>query len=244
MILPALLAQISTKLNSLGLNYAFVGGSIVEFLLDHPGLSPVRPTDDLDLIVEIVAGRNYADVEQKLRAAGFEHDVSTGAPICRWLHRGIIIDIMPTDGALIGLNTTWFVEALATAGPRVIDGVPVPVISPVAFIATKLAAFADRGANDYLGSHDLEDIITVIDGRSDITSEVALAEPRVRTFVSASIAALMATTDFQESLSGHLPYDNASQGRLPFLSEKLRAIANSDSLPSRSAFIAPTTPRH
>lgn len=225
MILPALLAQIATKLSNLGLNYAFVGGSIVEFLLDHPGLSPVRPTDDLDLIVEIVAGRNYAEVEQKLRTAGFEHDMSVGAPICRWLHGGIIIDIMPTDGALIGLNTTWFAEALATARPHVIGGASVPLISPVAFIATKLAAFADRGANDYLGSHDLEDIITVIDGRAGIASDVALAEPRLRAFVSASIAALMEKADFQESLSGHLPYDNASQSRLPSLREKLRAIA-------------------
>lgn len=226
MILPALLAQISTKMDALGLHYAFVGGSIVEFLLDHPGLSPVRPTDDLDLIVEIVAGRNYAEVEQKLRTAGFEHDMSVGAPICRWLHGGIIIDIMPTDGALIGLNTAWFAEALATARPHVIGGVSVPLISPVAFIATKLAAFADRGRNDYLGSHDLEDIITVVDGRADIASEVTLAEPRLRAFVSAAIAALAGKADFQESLSGHLPYDTASQSRLPSLREKLRAIAN------------------
>lgn len=226
MILPALLAQVAAKLNSLGLNYAFVGGSIVEFLLDHPGLSSVRPTDDLDVIVEIVAGRNYSEVEHKLRAAGFEHDMSVGAPICRWLHDGIIIDIMPTDdGALLGLNTTWFTEALTTASLHVIEGVPIPLISPVAFIATKLAAFADRGANDYLGSHDMEDLITVIDGRANIASEVVSAEPRLRAFVSASVAILMENAHFQESLSGHLPYDQASQSRLPLLRQKLRSIA-------------------
>ena len=58
MILPALLAEIAAKLEPLGLNYAFVGGSIVEFLLDHAGLTPMRPTDDLDVIVEIVAARD------------------------------------------------------------------------------------------------------------------------------------------------------------------------------------------
>ena len=42
MILPALLAEIATKLEPLGLNYAFVGGSIVEFLLD-PRASGVGP---------------------------------------------------------------------------------------------------------------------------------------------------------------------------------------------------------
>ncbi len=225
MILPALLAEVAAKLEPLGLNYAFVGGSIVEFLLDHPGLSPVRPTDDLDLIVEVVASRHYAELERKLRAAGFGHDMSAGAPICRWLHRGIVIDIMPTEGSLIGLNTSWFAEALATARVQVIAGVSVPLISPVAFIATKLAAFTDRGAGDYHGSHDLEDVITVIDGRVGIVDEVAQAEPRLRANVREGIHGLVTNPDFQESLAGHLPFDAASQRRLPALRDKLDRIA-------------------
>jgi hypothetical protein len=226
MILPARLAEITAKLDALGLNHVFVGGSIVEFLLDNPGLSLMRPTDDLDLIVEVMAGRNYSEVEEKLRGAGFAHDMSPSAPICRWLHEGTIIDIMPTDGALIGLNTAWFAEALATARPHVIGGVSVPLISPVAFIATKLAAFADRGEGDYLGSHDLEDIITVIDGRATIADEIALAEPQLRAFVVVSIGNLVTNSDFQESLSGQLPLDAASQARLPSLRQKLRKIAS------------------
>ncbi|HSI07910.1 MAG: hypothetical protein ACAH89_02600, partial [Rariglobus sp.] len=134
--------------------------------------------------------------------------------------------IMPTDGALLGLNTAWFVEALATARPHVIGGVSVPLISPVAFIATKLADFSDRGAGDYLGSHDLEDIITVIDGRADIAGEVAAAEPKLRAFVTTSIGNLVTNSDFQESLSGQLPLDAASQARLPSLRQKLRKIAS------------------
>lgn len=225
MILPARLAEISAKLETLGLNHVFVGGGIVEFLLDHPGLSPMRPTDDLDLIVEVAAGRNYAEIEHTLRGAGFAHDMSPGAPICRWLHDGMIIDIMPTDGAFMGINTAWFVEALATSRTHVVGGRPVPLISPVAFIATKLAAFADRGDGDYLGSHDLEDIITVIDGRANIVNEVAEAESGLKVFVTTSIGRLMRDADFDESLSGQLPLDAASQARLPLLRQKLWLIA-------------------
>ncbi len=226
MILPALLAEIAAKLERLGLNYAFVGGSIVEFLLDHPGLSPMRPTDDLDVIVEIVAARDYAELEQRLRTTGFEHDMSVGAPMCRWLHRDIIIDIMPTDGALIGLNTAWFLEALATARPQVIGGVAVPLVSPVGFIATKLAAFADRGDGDYYGSHDIEDIITVIDGRANMVAELADAEPGLRNYVATKIGVLLTNADFQEALPAHLPFDAASQSRLPLLRETLRQMAS------------------
>jgi len=225
MILPARLAEISAKLEALGLNHVFVGGGIVEFLLDHPGLSPMRPTDDLDLIVEVAAGRNYAEVEQRLREAGFAHDMSPGAPICRWIHADTIIDIMPTEGAFMGINTAWFAEALATARTHMVGGRPVPLISPVAFIATKLAAFADRGGGDYLGSHDLETIITVIDGRANIVDEIAGAEPRLKAFVTTSIRRLVTNADFDESLSGQLALDSASQARLPQLRTKLRLIA-------------------
>ena len=61
------LAKVAAKLNELGLNYAFVGGTILSLLLDRPELSDIRPTYDVDLIVEIVAGKAYAAVEEKLR---------------------------------------------------------------------------------------------------------------------------------------------------------------------------------
>ena len=46
------------------LDYAFVGGSIVNLFLDHPALSPARPTDDVDVIVEtLTSRRNSQDVD-------------------------------------------------------------------------------------------------------------------------------------------------------------------------------------
>ena len=51
--LPAMRA-VADRLDSVELDYAFVGGSIVNLLLDHPGLSPARPTEDVDVIVETV----------------------------------------------------------------------------------------------------------------------------------------------------------------------------------------------
>jgi hypothetical protein len=113
--------MVAEKLDRLGLNYAFVGGSIVGFLLDDAQLSPVRPTDDLDIILEVVTTQRYSDIEAKLRGAGFAHDTRQGAPMCRWTLSGLTIDIMPTEGGFLGINTAWFAEALATASPRKID---------------------------------------------------------------------------------------------------------------------------
>ena len=107
------LRTVASKLDPTGLNYAFTGGSIVNLLIDHPDFAPARPTDDVDVIVELISTERYSEIEATLRQHGFEHDMSEGAPICRWRLGELIVDIMPTQGEQIGLNTKWFAEALA-----------------------------------------------------------------------------------------------------------------------------------
>jgi hypothetical protein len=222
---PTLLALVGQVLDRLGFNCAFVGGSIVAFLLDEAGLSTVRPTDDLDVIIQVATNQRYSDVEGKLRSAGFDHDTRQGAPMCRWIFRGLTIDVMPTDGSFIGLNTAWFKEALESAITNQIAGGTIRIISPVAFIATKLAAFNDRGKRDFFGSHDLEDLMTVIDGRAAIVEEIAAAPKELCQFIVASLRYLNQNCGFHEACPGFLPPDEASQRRLPLLRQKLKSIA-------------------
>lgn len=56
----AAMRAVADRLEEAGLDYAFVGGSIVNLLLDHPALSPARPTDDVDVIVETVISRRHS----------------------------------------------------------------------------------------------------------------------------------------------------------------------------------------
>jgi hypothetical protein len=219
------LRTVADRFERLGLDYAFVGGSIVTLLLDDPALSPGRPTDDVDVILEVATTQLYSDVEAKLRSLEFKHDMSKGAPKCRWTLGPLVVDIMPTDGAFLGLNTAWFREALATAVVREFAHTQLRLISPVAFLATKHAAFTDRGRGDYFGSHDLEDFIMVIDGRENIVSEVNEAPGQLRNYVIESVRRLRNAQAFNEALTGHLPADWASQQRLPALRQKLQRIA-------------------
>lgn len=220
----AALRAVADRLDGLGLDYAFVGGAVVNLLLDNPDLSPARATDDFDVILEAVTVHRYADVEAKLRELGFDHDMREGAPRCRWVMGNLTVDIMPTEGAFLGLNTVWFAEALATASEHAFGHVRLKLISPVAFLATKYVAFLDRGDGDYYASHDLEDFITVIDGRENIAAEIAAAPEALRACVITAVRTLLAAPAFNESLPGHLPGDEASQRRLPALRRKLHAI--------------------
>jgi predicted nucleotidyltransferase len=216
---------VADRLDRLGLEYAFVGGSIVNLILDYPELAPVRPTDDVDVIIETVTSQRYSDLEEQLRGTGFSHDVREHAPKCRWLLGDLTVDIMPTDGAALGLNTAWFKEALATATVQEVAHTKLRLISPVAFLATKYEAFSDRGGGDFKGSPDLEDFVAVVDGRENIAAEIDRAPAGMRLYIIDAVRRLMANDEFGEALPGQLPSDRASQGRLPGLRQKLKAIA-------------------
>ena len=219
------LRAVADRLDRLGLDYAFVGGSIVNLLLDDPDLGSARPTDDVDVILGVLTASRYSDLEARIRALGFSHDTEQGAPMCRWILNGITVDIMPTEGGNLGRNTACFKEGLATATDQVFAHTRLRLVSPVGFLATKYVAFVDRGEGKYAASPDMEDFITVIDGRDGIVAEVDHAPAGLRSYLIGALRSLVASRAFDEALSGHLPSDEGSQQRLSGLRRKLQEIA-------------------
>lgn len=63
------------------------------------------------------------------------------------------------------------------------EDLTIRVVTPAPFLGTKLEAFKGRGKNDYLGSHDLEDVITVIDGRPLLLDEVRHAPRELKSYI-------------------------------------------------------------
>lgn len=224
----AALKAISRELDALGVPYVFTGGSIVALLVDEPEASVMRPTDDVDVIVEILTHTDYSKFEEQLRELGFDHDIREGAPKCRWIYRNLTVDTMPVRGAFLGLKTIWFDHALSNLTNLNVDGTTLSVISAISFIATKLAAFSDRGESDFFGSHDMEDILTVIDGRETILEEIENAPSDLRNYIINTLKGFVENSQFQEALPGHLPPDSGSQARLPILKDKISRIAELD----------------
>jgi hypothetical protein len=71
----------------------------------------------------------------------------------------------------------------------------------------------------------MEDVISIVDGRTSLNSEWAACSPELRAYVTAEIGRNIANPQFIDQLPGHLPSDPGSQGRLPPLMERLRAIS-------------------
>lgn len=206
--------------------FVFLGGCAAGLLLTDAAAPPVRATVDVDAIVEVGSLQDYYRVADRLRECGFREDQSEGAPICRWSCPPVLLDVMPTQPDIIGFGNPWYALALQSAQQyRLPSGNTIRLVTAPCFVATKLAAFESRGGGDYVMSHDLEDIIVVIDGRSEIIREIARSEFSLWRFLASSFKRLMDDSRFMESLPAFLPGDAASQARLPTLVERLRAIA-------------------
>lgn len=128
---------------------------------------------------------------------------------------------MPTLESVLGFSNRWYPMAIETAQRHNVAGYSVRIVTPALFVATKLEAFHGRGKDDVFTSHDLEDIITVVDGRPEIVDDVGASDHEVSTYISAEIGLLLRNPDFKEALSGFLLPDAASQARRPILEQRL-----------------------
>lgn len=204
----------------------FVGGAVAGLLITDPAQPDIRPTEDVDLIFQAVVLTDYHRVEALLRARGFVPDMRQSAPICRWQVGAVVVDVMPTLEEILGFANRWYPLALETAVPVALPSArTIRLIAAPVFVATKLEAFAGRGLGDFLFSHDIGDLLAVIDGRESLLDECRSSPQELRTYLSERFAELLAQRAFRDAQPGHFSGDAASQERLPDLLHKLHELA-------------------
>lgn len=217
---------VAAALGDLRDDLVLVGGCAASLLIDAPTAAPPRITYDVDLLAEVAALRDYHALEAQFARRGFTRDVSPAAPICRWRLGEVEVDLMPTDETVLGFSNRWYPNAVASAERlRLPSGTQIHLISAPAFLATKFEAFQTRGRSDPLMSHDLEDILNVVEGRQSIEAEISAGEPAVRAYLAARFASLAAMPDFRNVLPGLLAYDELHAERVRALMTRILALA-------------------
>jgi hypothetical protein len=205
----------------------FVGGCITGLLITDEAAGEPRGTIDVDAIADITSYAQYPEFAVRLRAVGFKEDTSQGAPLCRWSQGRTILDVMPLDERILGFSNRWYKAAMELSiTKRLSRDLEIRVITAPYFIATKLEAFKGRGGGDFLGSHDLEDIVSVMDGRETLLSEMRSARPDLRLFMSHEIGKLLASPGFIDALPGFLLPDAATQSRVRVVLDRLHDLAS------------------
>lgn len=219
-----LLVQVAAALGELRERVVFVGGCATSLLITDKASAPVRATQDVDAVVAVASLVEYQGLCEALRAKGFRQSLEDAEPPFRWTLAGLKLDLMPTDPRVLGFSNRWYDAVLNSAfAAEVGEGITLRVADAPSFVATKLEAFLDRGRGDYLSSHDLEDVLSVVDGRAELASELAKAAPELRLFVAETFARLLADEGFHNALPG-LILEGSPAGRVPVVSERLEAI--------------------
>ena len=201
-------------LEELAQEVVFVGGATVSLYSTRPE-TETRPTDDVDIVVEIMHYKDYSVIEEKLRSKGFVNDVESGV-ICRYIIHGITVDVMPTSEEILGFSNKWYSEAFANSiqvNPE--DGLSIRIFSAPYFLATKLEAFVDRGESEGRFSSDFEDIVHILNNRQSIWEEMKNAHEPVKQYLQSEFAKLLDHKYIDEWIGVHLEYNE--QRRVGFI---------------------------
>ncbi len=181
----------------------FVGGCATGLLVTQPLAIDTRPTEDVDAIVEVASLVGYHALAEQLQARGFKQPMADNTPPFRWFWRSMQLDLVPVDEKVLGFANHWYRPGFAAAQWTTLpSGLRLRHLSAPYFVATKLEAFQDRGNRDVYLSHDLEDIITVVEGREELLGELAAAPVDVGQFVVSRFQEILAHPDFSNAMPG------------------------------------------
>ena len=107
-----MLSRVAHGLGALKEEVVFVGGSVAELYADDPAASDIRPTLDVDCVVELSTRKSYYVLEESLRQLGFKNDITPGAPLCRWIFEDIKVDVMPINESILGFSNRWYAPGM------------------------------------------------------------------------------------------------------------------------------------
>ncbi len=222
----ALVESVAHALADLNNRIVYLGGSAVGLLITDQTRPPVRATLDVDVIVEVASRADYYNaLTEDLRRAGFQEDHDSEV-LCRWRLGRLQVDVIPTDPSILGFSNRWLKQAVEQATTVALpSGTRIRLISAPLLVATKLEAFYDRGQGDFRASHDMEDIVNLIDGREELLTEVAASSSELQEYLRSELDELLTDDNFIDALPGHLSPQQSEQLRLEQVIERLRKLA-------------------
>lgn len=218
-----MLQTVAQGLKELKNEVVFIGGSVAELYANDPASSDIRPTHDVDCVIELSSRMAFGRLEESLRKNRLTHDTSKDAPICRWIYKNIKVDIMPDDERILGFTNKWYHEGIENKIAKTLtDGTQIFVFSPEYYLAAKFEAHKNRGGKDLRQSHDFEDIIYILDNCQEIIETVANANESVKYYLREECRKLLDNEGLAEGIECALPYHSE---RLEIILDLFRDIA-------------------
>jgi predicted nucleotidyltransferase len=219
----AVVAEVAKALKNIKKEMVFVGGAVVSLYTDDPAADEIRPTQDVDMTLNIVNLSHWEQVQAQLLELGFHPD-PFGHAICSYKYNDIPVDIMAAEDGPLGPANRWYKIGFENLWTVKAKEQEIYILSAPCYLATKFEAFNDRGT-DYRSSHDMEDIINILDNRMNIVEEIAKDDKRIEIFIKEQLQNIINNGLMQEVLMAHI-HPLMIVERLPIVEEKISQILN------------------
>jgi predicted nucleotidyltransferase len=219
-----LIVTVAKALGDLNNMTVYVGGAVISLYVNDPAAPEVRPTDDLDITLEITSLGELEELRHTLVKKGF-HQSHEDQVICRFRYEDIKVDVMATRKVGWAPANPWFKPGFNHLEEKEIDGKSIRILSLPYFLASKISAFRGR-ARDPRTSHDLEDITYVLDNRTDLVEKIIKAPDDVFGFLAEEFEMMLDKTAIKEAIQANLEYSTQVE-RFNMIEEKLQKIIES-----------------
>lgn len=214
--------KVASALGALNEEVVYVGGAVVSLYINDSAADDVRPTKDIDITLEIASLSELEKLREDLAKKGFNQS-SEEDVICRFRYEDLKVDVMSTKEIGWAPANPWFAPGFKHLEYISFDNQTIRVLSLPYFLATKFTAFASRGIKDPRTSHDFEDIVYILDNRTDLIEITLQAPNEVLEFLKGAFAEILSNQTMQEAILGNLYYETQSE-RFEMIMDKIKRI--------------------
>lgn len=198
--------KVAKALGELNEQVVYVGGAVVSLYIDDPAAEDVRPTKDVDISLEIVSLTQLESIRELLSKKGFiqSHEDKVS---CRFRFEDIKVDVMSTKSIDWAPGNRWFEAGFQHAFVCTLDGLPIRLLPLPYYLAAKFDAFHDRGGHDPRTSHDMEDIVYLLNHASDVKEQILKSGVEVRNYLKDEFTYILDDDLMQEAIIANLYND-------------------------------------
>jgi predicted nucleotidyltransferase len=222
----AIIERVANALGELNEKVIYVGGATVSLYINDPAADDVRPTKDVDISIKVASFVELEDIREQLTDKGFIQSSDLDV-ICRFKLEDILVDVMATKPIAWAPANPWFEKGFEKLEKTKVNDITIQIMPITFFLASKFTAFHDRGGNDPRFSHDLEDIVYILDNRTD-WHQILINEPdqEVKEFLINEFRNILTSNKIKEAILGNLFYETQDQ-RFSMIMDKVNKVVNS-----------------
>ena len=218
-----IIVRVANALEELNEKVIYVGGAVVSLYINDSAADDVRPTKDIDISIKVASIMELENIREQLSEKGFKQSADLDV-ICRFKFEDIVVDVMATKPIAWAPANPWFEKGFERLEKIKVNKTTIQIMPLSFFLASKFVAFHDRGGDDPRFSHDLEDIIYIIDNRTDWHQILINEEDQeVKQFLVNEFRNILASNKIQEAIMGNLFYETQDK-RFAMIIDKINKV--------------------